>query len=278
MPSHAVKVGRGARALTQFITLVALAGSASSQTVPVIGDPGPDATLTIHVGDGVITGKGIEPYRTAWHGLARYENGDTVDGGIWVQQMKRIRLDGRDVLFRSAGALLYRRNSAQYLGAIAFSSVVDASTLAPISSEQHNPDGSGQRWIFNGNHVEQHEWTSDPKAKEVVHSFDLPMLAYDISATMLPNLIALQPLKLGYSGVIPVVGDPDHPVRGVPFKVVGREKVNEGRKLVEAWVVDCPDPTTGRLRFWFTGKQPYAVKMDVPANPGVPRTIYDLIG
>ena len=277
MPSHAVKVGRGARALTQFITLVALAGSASSQTVPVIGDPGPDATLTIHVGDGVITGKGIEPYRTAWHGLARYENGDTVDGGIWVQQMKRMRLDGRDVLFRSAGALLFRRNSAQYLGAIAFSSVVDASTLAPISSEQHNPDGSGQRWIFNGNHVEQHEWTGDPKAKEVVHSFDLPMFAYDFQRRCCPIYRAAAAeawLFRGHSGR----RRSGSPGRGVPFKVVGREKVNEGRKLVEAWVVDCPDPTTGRLRFWFTGKQPYAVKMDVPANPGVPRTIYDLIG
>ena len=150
-----------------------------------------------------------EPYRTAWHGIARFENGETADGGIWVQQMKRMKLDGRDVLFRSAGALLFRRNTAQYLGALAFTSVVDAKTLAPISSEQHSPDGSGEKWLFNGTHVEHHEWTSDPKAKDVVHSFDLPMPAYDISATMLPNFIALQPLKMGYSGVIPVVGDPD---------------------------------------------------------------------
>jgi hypothetical protein len=103
------------------------------------------------------------------------------------------------------------------------------------------------------------------------------MLAYDISATMLPNLIALQPLKLGYSGVIPVVGDREHPVRAVPFKVVGREKVAVGAKVVEAWVVDCPDPTTGRLRFWFSGKRPFPVKMDVPASPGIPRQVYDLL-
>ena len=260
--------------LALSVAFFALSAPAQSQMLPVIGDPAPDAFVTIYVGDGTITGKG-STYRVAWHWIARLKIA-TADGGIWVQQMKRIKLDGRDVMFRSAGALLFRRNSAQYLGALAFSSVVDAKTLAPISSEQHNPDGSGEKWVFNGTHVEHHESTSHPAAKEVVHGFDLPMPAYDISATMLPNFIALQPLKSGYRS------DPGRRrsrPSGARRSVQGRRpREGQGSRSWSSVGRRLSDPTTGRLRFWFSGRQPYAVKMDVPANPGIPRTVYDLVG
>jgi hypothetical protein len=183
------------------------------------------------------------------------------------------------VLVRTAGSILFRRGNFSFLSAIAFMSVVDAETLAPIRAEQHNPDGSGEKWNVNGAHVEWREQSKDPQAKEVVHQFDLPAAAYDIGGAALPLYFAAQRLKQSYSGVIPVIGDPEHPLRGLPFKVLRREKVRAGaRGMVDAWVVECPDPTAGTLHFWYSNQLPFPIKMDIPASPGVPRTVYEMIG
>jgi hypothetical protein len=255
-----------------------VAAPAFSQTAPQIGDRGSEAAFTMHVGDGTITGKRLTGYRIGWHGTLYPGGGEVVDGGVWIQQMRREKMNGRDVLIRTAGAVLFQRNTFKYLGAAANESVVDAHTLAPISSEAHNPDGSGERWTFDGKHVEWLQWSGDPR-KETLRRFDLPIPAYDIASTMLPVLLSVQPLKLGYSGVIPVVGDPEHPLRSVPFRVVRKEKVRAGaRGVVDAWLVECPDPNTGTLRFWISDKLPYPIKMIVPAAPGIPRTVYSMIG
>jgi hypothetical protein len=130
-------------------------------------------------------------------------------------------------------------------------------------------------------HVRSREWSGGAQANEVVHEFDLPIPAYDILGTMLPVLVMAQPLRLGYSGIIPVIGDSGHPVRGFPFRVVGRERVRAGaRGMVDAWVVECPvpPPVTGTLRLWISERIPYPVKMDVPSFPGQPRAVYEMIG
>ena len=54
--------------LALSVAVFALSAPAQSQTLPVIGDPAPSAIVTIHVGDGTITGEGT---RTVPHRLAR---------------------------------------------------------------------------------------------------------------------------------------------------------------------------------------------------------------
>lgn len=255
-----------------------VSGPAVSEEAPPIGDARPDVVLTSKVGDGTITGQRLAPYRVAWHGTLYPENAEPIDGGIWIHQLRRVQLDGRDVLVRTAGSLLFKRSSFSYLGSAAHVTVLDANTLAPIRSEHHNPDGSGEKWTFDGAHVESQEWSDEAHGHEVVHKFDLPLAAYDISGAMLWFYFPTQRLKLGYSGAIAVVGDEAHPLRSLPFKVVRREKVNAGaRGLVEAWLVECPDPTTGTAQFWFADSMPFPVRMVIPATPGVPRAVYEMV-
>jgi hypothetical protein len=68
-------------------------------------------------------------------------------------------------------------------------------------------------------------------------------------------------------------------LRGVAFKVVRRETIQAGtRGMLDIWVVECPDPTAGTLRFWFSDKYAFPIRMEIPAMPGSPRVVYDIIG
>ena len=84
---------------------------ALAEKVPPIGDEQPAVLLTLSVGDGTITGEHLTPYRIAWHGTLYPENEQPIDGGIWVQQLRRVEEGGREVLVRTAGAILFRRTS-----------------------------------------------------------------------------------------------------------------------------------------------------------------------
>ena len=263
-----------------FFCLVALCGSVHSQTVPLLGDPQSDAALTIKVGDGTISGKRMEPNEMAWSATAYPEKGAPIHAGIWTTQVRQLEVDGRKALVRTASAVVFGHAppNLKIRGYNGFVTVVDADTLAPIWSEHRNIDGSSSKWTMNGVHVEQREVGAEPGAKEVVHEFDTPVPAYDFEGPLFPFYLKALPLKLGFSGVIPIIGDQDHPLRGVPFKVVRRARVQAGsRGMVDAWVVECPDPTTGTLQFWFSDKFSFPIRMVIPATPGTRKTVYEMI-
>lgn len=263
----------------QALALVALVAPASAQTVPLIGDPQPDAALTIRVGDGAISGKRIVPNAMAWSGTTYVDKEGPVKGGIWNVEIRALEFEGRKVLERTAGAVVMGHVSLKILGYNAFVNVVDAETLAPIWSEHHNFDGSSEKWIVNGVHVEHHVIGAEPGAKEVVTKFDTPVPAYDFDGPVLPFYYLGMQLKVGASGVMPAIGDLEHPLRGVPFKVVRREKIQAGaRGMVDAYLVEMPDPTSGTLQFWFNDKFSFPIRMIIPAAPGRPKAVYDMIG
>jgi hypothetical protein len=263
--------------------LIALGGPAGAQTgprtAPVIGDPRPDAVLTVQVGDGTVSGSRETPHAIAWRATYYPENAPPLDAGIWNEHLRRLELNGRKVLVRTVGTPLFSGKSFKIIGFMAAVTVVDAETLAPIWSEVHNPDGSTERYAFDGVHVERRLTGAGPQDKEDVRRFDTPIPAYDFNGPTFPLYLKALPLKLGYSGAMPAVGDPEHPLRSVPFKVVGRERIRAGTwGVVEAWVVECPDPDTGTLRFWFSDQVPYVIRMAIPARPGLARAVYDLVG
>jgi hypothetical protein len=267
------------RSVIAFGALIALCGPATPQTVPLIGEPQPDAALTIKLGDGTISGKRMTPHQMAWSATFYPADQAPFQAGIWTTEVRLAQLGSRIVLVRTAGATVFGHASFKILGYNAVTTVVDAETLAPVWSEHRNFDGTSERWIVDGIHVEQHATGAEPGAKEVVHRFDTPVPAYDFEGPVFPFYFKALPLKVGYSGVIPSIGDPDHPLRGVPFKVVRSEKVLAGaRGMVDAWVVECPDPTTGTLQFWFSDEFPFPIRMVIPAMPGSPKAVYNMIG
>ncbi len=267
------------RPLVVLGSLIALCSSAIAQTVPIIGDHQPDAALTIKLGDGAISGKRIEPSQMAWSGTFYPDNGPSYTAGIWTTEIRLMELDGRKVLVRTAGAVVFSHATAKILGYNGVTTVVDAETLAPIWSENRNFDGTSEKWIVDGVHVEQHETGAGPGAKDVVQKFDTPVPAYNFEGPLFPFYLKALPLKVGYSGVIPAIGDVGHPLRGVKFRVVRREKIQSGaRGVLDTWVVECPDPTTGLLTFWFSDKYSFPIRMELPAMPGTPKVVFNMIG
>jgi hypothetical protein len=251
----------------------------AAQSVPIAGDSAQQVIPTMKLGDGTISGTRVKPFQAAWHATFYPEGSAPTDGGMWLQQLQVANLDGRKVLVRTTGGLVYGHKGHEILGYVAHVAVLDPDTLAPIWSQHRDFDGSIEKWIVNGTHVEWHRKGADPTANEEVRTFDTPMPAYDFAGAIIPFFLGAQSLKLGYSGVIPEIGDPEHPLRGLPFKVIRRERVKAGaRGMVDAWVVECPDPTTGTLQFWISEKVPFPIRMVIPAIPGHPRQVYEMIG
>jgi hypothetical protein len=257
--------------------LIALYGRTAAQTVPIIGANQPDAALTIKVGDGAIDGSRMTSHDMSWRATFHPSKGEPLNAGLWNEQVRLKERDGRKVFVRTVGAVVYGHNNDEIRGYIAHSAIVDAKTLAPISDEHRDFDGSTEKWFFNGTHVEVHKIGPEPGAKEVVTKFDTGVAAYDFTGPMFPFYFKALPLKVGYSGVIPAVGDPDQPLRGVKFKVVRREKVQAGAGgMVDAWVVESIHPgQTDIIRFWITDEESFPIRMELMGDP---RETYDMVG
>jgi len=252
--------------------------AAAYNAVPASGASAQKVVPTMRLGDGTISGSRVKPFQVAWRSTFYPDNGPPITGGLWEQALRVDEIDGRKVLVRTTGGVVYGHASHKILGYIAHIALLDPETLAPIRSEHRDFDGSTDTYIVNGTHVEWHHKAADAAAKEEVHDFDTPVPAYDFAGAIIPFYLRALPLKVGYSGVIPEIGDPDHPLRGLPFKVVRRERISAGtRGMLDTWVVECPDPTAGMLHFWLSEKYPFPIRMAIPAVPGTPRQTYDLV-
>jgi hypothetical protein len=260
------------------LALLALCGTASGQTVPIVGLNQPDAALTIKLGDGTLKGSRVAPHHMAWvPTFFPSKSAPIVGPGLWTENVRVAQWNGRRVLVRSVGAIVYGSTALVIRGYIAHVAVVDAETLAPIWSEHHDMDGSSEKWIFEGTHVEVHKTGSNPGDKDVVTRFDTGIPAYDFTGPMFPFYFKALPLKVGLSGVIPAVGEtPEHPLRGVKFTVLGHEKIKDGsRGLVDAWVVESIDPSKqGTIRFWIADTESYPIRMEIRIDP---RESYDML-
>jgi len=258
--------------------LLSAAPVSAQQTVPIVGLNQPDAALTIKLGDGMLDGKRITPHEMVWHPTFYPAKGDPISlSGVWTEDVHYGEENGRKVLVRSVGAIVYGQTSYQIRGFIAHVTVVDAATLAPIWSEHRDIDGSTEKLVFNGTHVEIHKTGPKPGDKDVVTEFDTGVPAYDFTGPIFPFYFKALPLKVGLSGIIPAVGEtPEQPLRGVKFKVVRREKIKDGSHgMVDAWVVESVHPEqTDTIRFWISDTESYPIRMELMGDP---RESYDML-
>jgi hypothetical protein len=263
---------------TSILMIVAICSPATAQTVPIIGDHQPDAALTIKLGDGTLKGSRVAPHHMAWVATFYPSKGEKiVSPGPWIENVRLGDLNGRHVLVRSVGAIVYGSTAFVIRGYVAHVTVVEAETLAPIWSEHHDLDGSVEKWIFNGTHVEVHKTGGKPEDKEVVTTFDTGIPAYDFTGPLFPFYFKALPLKVGLSGIIPAVGETaEHPLRGVRFKVVRREKIKDGANgMVDAWVVESTHPGQDTIiRFWFSDTESFPIRMELEGDP---RESYDML-
>jgi len=253
-----------ASALHRLLILLpsALAIGAAPAPTPALRQP------TLAVGDGAISGRRLTPYANAWMFSVRRPDGQQIDQGIWTDVLRRREMGGRSLWERVQGMT--------YNNGLMSSTInrFDPDTLAPVTAEQHTPDGRVVRRSFAGRHVSS-RITPSPGAPEQVHEADMPVPVYDFNGGMYGMLLAAQPLRLGYRGVLPAIAEFTDDYDTVPFRVVGRERVRAGYLgPTDTWVVAVGEPTA--MTFWISERAPYIIRLILPMSGSEAR--FDMIG
>ena len=205
----------------------------------------------VAVGDAAVDGSILRPYDNVW----RYDVTTVADGvrhfqGLWTDHLESITRDGK-TLWRRVQGTTYAN------GAVSSTiNVFEPTTLAPVSSESRNPDGSFLHRDFAGGRIHARRIAA-PGAKETTADADLGKPVFDFAGGLWGLLLASFPLRAGYSATLPSIAEFDDKLEPVSFTVRGKETVSAGCKgNVEAWAVDVGEST-----FWLTKDPPYIVKL-----------------
>src|SRR5215472_15900005 len=211
--------------------------------------------VTVRVGDGTINGAFLHAYNNAWFYSVRFSDGHVVPEGIWSDHLQQTTVNGRQAMLRVQGVSFIRGVSNVTIN------VFDPQTLAPISSEAHNIDGTIFRRTFDGTHVTSVTLANANEIKNPVAT-ELPQPIYDFNGGMYGLLLASLPLHVGLKGTLPAIADHDFALTAEPFEVLRQETIDAGtRGSVRAWVVDSAHPGDFTMRFWLTKSAPYIIKL-----------------
>src|SRR5215471_21042463 len=153
-------------AVTAGLLLCQVRGGATAET-----------PITVRVGDGTLNGAFLQPYNNAWFYSVRFSDGHVVPEGIWSDHLQQTTVNGRQAMLRVQGVSFITGASNVTIN------VFDPKTLAPISSEAHNIDGTVFKRTFDGTHVTSVllAGAKDTKAPE---ASDLPEAVYDFNGGM----------------------------------------------------------------------------------------------
>ena len=217
----------------------------------------------LHVGDGTANCRILSDYENAWRWTVTTPDGKKKIEGTWSDRLDRVTADGQAVFRRVQGMT--------YVTAMTFVSVTrfDPVTCAPITSEQHNVDGTINRHTVTGTHVVSERTASN--GQKTTTPVDLAMAPFDFFNGQDGLLLAALPLKVGYSGTvfaIDEIGQKDG-LKLAPFKVVREETVAAGAHgKVDTFVVVADLPGEYTQTFWISQKPPYFIRLvvDYPDN------------
>ena len=244
--------------LSKFVCALALFGPTALNAAP----PAEQARAS----GGGISASRLKPYSNAWM-FSFVKDGVRKDQGIWSDVLRFREVDGKNLLERVQGMTYSNGLSSVTINRF------DPATLEPVYSEQHTPDGKVVKRSFAGKHVELH-LTKAAGAPEEVTVNDLKSDVFDFNGGMYGMLIAARPLRAGYSGTIPAVGEFDNNPVSIPFHVVRRETVEAGFKgRMDAWVVDVGGENP--MTFWISDGPPYILRLELPMSGGT--AMYDII-
>ena len=205
----------------------------------------------VEVGGPAVDGSFLRPYDNVW----RFSIETTTDGvdhfqGLWTDHLQKITRDGKVLWLRAQGMTYVDGRTTSVVN------VFDPATLAPVSSESRNPDGSFLHRDFRGRHVSFRR-IATLGAKEATGEFDLPKPVFDFAGGMWGLLLASFPLHPGYRATFSAIDEFKDTMVDVSLNVRGREMVDAGsRGKVEAWVAEV-----GPYTFWLTKEAPYVIRL-----------------
>jgi hypothetical protein len=223
--------------------------------------PAPPAQARL--GDGTVSAARLRPYDNAFVVTFTFSDGTRMSPGLWTDQLRLRTIDGRQVLVRTQGRNYF---DGRHLMSV---NTVDPTSFAPISTFVMRDDGSRERWLFIGTHVEAHLTPGAAGATETVSNLDLANPAYDFNCCMASLIPAAMRLRVGDTVTLPAVsvrsGDPD----SLTYHVLAREHIRAGhRGMVNTWVVQTSPPGGGEIKFWIADSPPFLVRMTLTGLPG----------
>ena len=210
--------------------------------------------IKIKVGDTMIVGSFIKPYKNLWQMTFSRTGQDPIIAGTWSDEVVVIHLSGRSLLKRTQIANYPKRGIT-----LTTINVFDPLTMAPISREFSRNDGTFNHIDFAGASIKYRRVElPGGAAKEGEAHFDSPV--FDFFGGLYGLLVTAFPLKAGFAASLPSLDENTDSVRWAIFRVVREEMVEAGPdRKIKAWVVETDD--NGPMTFWLTKEAPYVIKL-----------------
>ncbi|MBV8857535.1 MAG: hypothetical protein JOZ02_11440 [Acidobacteria bacterium] len=233
--------------------------------LPALARAQDGGALKVRVGDPVVNGSFIKPYKNLWRLTYTRPSGESIDAATWSDEVERLRLNGRTLLKRTQVAK-YTRNDISMTTV----NVFDPKTMAPVSRDFRDSRGPLKQIEFDGRAI-KYRGTSAPggELKEGAARLDVPV--FDFYGGLWGLLLATFPLKEGFTASLPSLDESTETLRWATFRVARAETVEAGPgKRVKAWVVETED--NGPMTFWLTKEAPYVIKLVYVTPKGVTAT------
>lgn len=225
------------------------------------------APVTVHVGDSMVNGTALRPYKNQWQVSVTTPAGKTVpDAALWTDQLEFIQLRGQQYLKRTQVALFHK--DGQTIAKTTTINVFEPKTLSPISRTfQRHVDQSGDddstRIEFHGQTL-HFEHTANGKTDS--QDVKLQDSAFDFYGGLYGLLLAALPLKSGFSATLPSVDEDAPTLSWITYKVMGEDVTSAGPSgTVKTWIVEA-DTSLGPMKFWLSHDAPYIIRLEYTAK------------
>jgi hypothetical protein len=219
--------------------------------------------VTLHVGDPRVDGSVLKPYRNAWKFTYRKPGGSPVEMGIWRDELREDRADGRRVLVRTQEALYQKRPIR-----ITTVNVFEPKTLAPLSMDWKIDSRNFNHREFAGARTRFRRLATPPGGVLQQGEATLETTPFDFLGGMYGLIPVALPLAPGFEARIPAIDEREEILRWVSLRVKGRSRVEAGPgRSVTAWLVEASTPD-GPMTFWLTKTPPYVIKLVFSAAGG----------
>lgn len=214
----------------------------------------------IKVGDAVIDGSFLKPYKNAWKIIYTFPGKDPMLVGTWTDELAAIDVHGRSLLKRTQMA-----DYAKYNIVTSYVNVFDPKTLAPISQDFRRSDtGEWAHRDFDKSRVIYQRGGPENKGKKETGQIDLNEAIFDYNGGMYGVLLAALPLHEGLTAALPTLSEDRDELDRVLVKVGKQELVDAGPgKQVLAWRVDTEGNYANQSHsiFWITKEPPYVIQL-----------------
>jgi hypothetical protein len=221
--------------------------------------------VRIKVGDAMVAGAVIKPYKNVWRLTYAKPGREPVDAATWTDEVEAVKIGGRSLLKRTQVATYPKRGLTTTL-----INIFDPRTMAPVSRDYKRNDGTFNHIEFEGISIKYRRVeTPGGEVKQGDAHLDVPV--YDFFGGLYGLLLTTFPLKNGFSASLPSLDENTDTVRWATFHVAREEMVEAGPgRQVKAWVVETDD--NGPMTFWLTKKAPYIIKLVYVMPSGITAT------